>query len=123
MCGDPFMQTFCQHKTLCIVHKLFLVVVSYNIILFSRFVDNKVGTDGTGALLTLRHPITLKGSNIFQGNMGGALSLFQARMDVSGQVLFENNTALNGGGMLMFDQSIVCQVAIEPLSLAIPHPL
>ena len=90
--------------------------------LFSRFVGNKVGTDGTGALLSLRHPITLKDSNIFQGNMGGALSLFQARMDVSGQVLFENNTALNGGGMLMFELSIVCyyQVAIAP---AIPHDI
>lgn len=82
--------------------------------LFSRFIDNEADA---GALLSLRHPINLRDSNVFQGNMGGAVTLFQTRMHASGQIQFENNTASNGGAIQILDQSIVCQAYHGTISL------
>ena len=59
------------------------------------------------ALLSLRYPLVLKGTNIFQGNQGGAVTLTQAHMDTFGSIRFEGNTAESGGAVTLLDKSTV----------------
>lgn len=59
------------------------------------------------ALLSLRYPIVLQGTNIFEDNEGGAITLTQSYMRTSGSIRFEGNTAENGGAITMLDQSTV----------------
>ena len=70
---------------------------------FSHFFSNR----DQSALLSLRHPITLRGQNTFRENMGGAVTLLQAQLNISGQILFEGNIASNGAGIKLLDQSTV----------------
>ena len=60
------------------------------------------------ALLSLRYPITLAGHNLFARNVGGAVTLLQARLDIFGSVLFQDNVAEDGGGVKLVDDSRVC---------------
>ena len=61
-------------------------------------------------MLSLRHPIVLEGTNIFEGNTGGAITLTQTYMHTLGFIRFEGNRAENGGAVRMLDQSTVCCV-------------
>lgn len=63
-------------------------------------------------MLSLRYPIILRGDNIFKGNLGGAITLLQARLDIAGQILFEGNVASNGGGIEMLDYSTVSSMHV-----------
>ena len=48
---------------------------------------------------------------MFKGNQGGGISLMQSRMDVDGTVLFVENSAMTGGGLVLEDQSLVIIIA------------
>lgn len=73
---------------------------------FSNFISNEGGLQS--ALLSLRFPVTLQGTNLFQGNTGGAVTLLQTHLDVFGTVIFEDNVAVDGGAIKLLDQSMVC---------------
>ena len=62
--------------------------------------------------MSFRFPISLNGTNIFERNEGGGISLMQSRVDVGGTVLFLENTAVTGGGMALEDQSLVIKATI-----------
>ena len=68
-------------------------------------------TDNTGdrALLSVRFPIQLEGSNIISDNIeGGGVSLLDTRMDTKGSILFEGNSAVYGGAIAIEDEGLVC---------------
>ena len=73
--------------------------------LLSTFTRN-TAADG-GVILAYRFPMQFEGTNLFTENTGGGVALLQARMDISGKLRFENNTALTGGGIKMQEQSVV----------------
>ena len=78
----------------------------------SRF-DNNVASRGstdTTAVTAYRVLITFYGINTFNNNFGGGLSLLSSRMDVRGNLTFNNNTAVFGGGIAMSGRSLVCCV-------------
>lgn len=64
------------------------------------------------ALVSLRYPVSLQGTNLFQGNEGGAITLLQTEMYVSGRVDFIENRAVDGGAINMLDYSAVSQVLL-----------
>ena len=58
-------------------------------------------------MLSFRFPISLSGTNVFESNEGGGISLMQSRVDVGGTVLFLENTAVAGGALALEDQCLV----------------
>lgn len=75
---------------------------------FSSFIGNMA--DINSALVSLRYPVSLQGTNLFQGNKGGAITLLQTEIYVSGRVDFIENRAVDGGAINMLDYSAVSQV-------------
>ena len=73
--------------------------------------NNKAGSES--ALLSLRYPIFLRGNNIFEANAGGAITLLQAQMDISGELLFKDNTASSGAAIHMLDYSTVSACCVR----------
>ena len=59
------------------------------------------------AVSIFRYPLLLQGSNIFKENEGGAITLLQTQLDVSGSAWFEGNHAYDGGAITILDQSVV----------------
>ena len=57
--------------------------------------------------MSFKFPISLAGTNIFERNEGGGISLMQSRVDVGGTVRFIENSAMNGGGLALEDQCLV----------------
>lgn len=55
-----------------------------------------------------RFPVELVGNVTFSENNGGAAVLFQTRMNITGNVVFEGNNATNGGAVTLEDESFVC---------------
>jgi predicted outer membrane repeat protein len=51
--------------------------------------------------------IQFLGTNVFLSNIGGAITLVKTRMLASGTLLFEENTAVFGPGIKMFDLSLL----------------
>ena len=82
-------------------------IIGYTLLSSSLFTDN--GSEGgTGsALLSLRYPVNLAGSNAFKRNTGGAITILQTFLDISGEVRFEGNVARDGGGIRMLEYSYV----------------
>ena len=74
---------------------------------FSNFIGNKDKSLRRSAIMSFRFPISLSGTNVFESNEGGGISLMQSRVDVGGTVLFLNNTAVAGGGLVLEDDSLV----------------
>ena len=60
-----------------------------------------------GTLMAFRFPISLTGSNVFRGNMGGGVALLQSQLNNHGRTLFDGNVARNGGAMGLRDFSVV----------------
>ena len=54
-----------------------------------------------------RFPLTLEGTNVFRGNIGGGVSLLQSHLNSFGHTLFEDNIAARGGGIELRDSSVV----------------
>ena len=81
----------------------------------STFVGNR-GMNQS-AIYSFKFPITLDGSCVFKGNMGGALSLLQSRVDVRGSAVFTDNIARMGGAMTLEDQSIVSTLSDIDINL------
>ncbi len=65
--------------------------------------------------MAFRYPISLLGTILFRGNKGGGLTLLQSYLDNHGSVWFENNYAMNGGGVEMRDSSFVSTAIIKDL--------
>jgi hypothetical protein len=57
--------------------------------------------------LSFRLPISLSGINTFRGNKGGAITLLQSRVDISGSAMFKDNSARVGAALILEDQSLV----------------
>jgi predicted outer membrane repeat protein len=47
------------------------------------------------------------GHNYFYGNIGGGITLMNARLNVRGELLFKSNVAIFGGGIAMDDTCLV----------------
>ena len=77
-------------------------------LLFSSFLNNVAHEEG--AVLSLRFPIKFNGRTVFKNNMGGGVVVLQSRMDVSGWVWFEGNTADQGGALMLREESVVSYV-------------
>ena len=71
----------------------------------SSFLQNSANEEG--AVRSLRFPIAFYGNTIFKDNLGGGVAVLQSRMDISGTVWFEGNSALDGGAVALRDQSVV----------------
>lgn len=84
-----------------------LIVIFVVLFICSIFTANQNKGGTRSALLSLRHPVTMNGDIVFMSNMGGAITLLQTQLDISGQILFEGNVAKNGGGITLLDHSIV----------------
>lgn len=54
--------------------------------------------------------MSLSGNNVFELNKGGAMSLIQSRVDVSGVVYFTENAATAGGALALQDQCLVLKI-------------
>lgn len=61
----------------------------------------------SSALLAFRFPVELSGCNKFDGNIGGGITLMNARLNVRGELLLLNNVAMFGGGIAMDDSCLV----------------
>ena len=79
-------------------------IYAYSLYTCSNITDNK----GDSALTSVRFPLQLLGRSIISRNTGGGLSLLDARIDLGGIVLFESNSAVDGGAIAMEDESLVC---------------
>ena len=77
----------------------------------STFTNNKA--DNQGAILGFRYPISLHGTNNFTNNAGGAVRLLQTRLDASGTIWFEGNTAMEGAAIAMEDQCLVSKNVLK----------
>ena len=53
--------------------------------------------------------MSLLGTNLFNDNVGGAVSLLQTHMNAIGTIQFDNNEATEGAAITMEDQSVVCK--------------
>lgn len=73
--------------------------------ILSTFYGNKAKNQS--AVLSFRLPISLSGTNIFRRNKGGAITLLQSRIDVSGSAVFRDNSARVGAALILEDQSLV----------------
>ena len=74
-------------------------------IISSTFSGNKATNQS--AVLSFRIPISLSGTTTFRGNQGGAITLLQSRVDISGSATFKNNSARVGAALILEDQSLV----------------
>ena len=88
-------------------------VTDYYVICSNVFFHNLLSTftrnaaaDG-GVILAYKFPMQFEGTNLFTENTGGGVALLQTRMDIAGNLRFQNNTALTGGGIKMQEQSVV----------------
>lgn len=72
---------------------------------YSTFTNNTATTDGT--VLLIRFGAIFEGTNTFTGNSGGGIVLVLARMDSRGNLWFQNNSALDGAGVLMQEHCLV----------------
>lgn len=63
----------------------------------------------SSALLAFRFPVKLSGYNHFVGNLGGGITLLNARLTVRGKLLLLNNVAAFGGGIAMDDSCLVSE--------------
>ena len=61
----------------------------------------------TSAIAAFRFPTIFYGANHFIDNVGGGITLLNTRMQASGTLRFERNTAVFGGGMAMDDRCLV----------------
>ena len=75
----------------------------------SSFLNNtsQGETEDTSAIAAFRFPITFGGTNSFINNLGGGVTLLNTQMKASGVMVFENNTAVFGGGIAMDDRCLV----------------
>ena len=60
-----------------------------------------------GALLVFRFPVEFSGRNSFSGNEGGAMFVFQTKIDTRGSLVFRENWGRQGGAVVLEDQSWV----------------
>ena len=73
--------------------------------LCSEFTGNQAKSQG--AFLTFRFRVEFVRSNLFSYNEGGAMLVFQTKVDTSGRLEFWANTAYMGGAVTLEDQSLV----------------
>jgi len=73
--------------------------------LHSNFIGNRASNQS--AVFTFRLPLVFTGKNIFRGNKGGAVYLLQTSLDAVGTLLFEDNSAIQGGAVTFEDFSVV----------------
>lgn len=60
-----------------------------------------------------RFQVELVGDVVFSGNEGGAVVMFQTKMNVNGNVTFERNSAMTGGAVTLEDESFVCTFSFQ----------
>lgn len=61
----------------------------------------------SSALVVFRFQIIFTGHNYFHGNVGGGLELISAYVQTFGTIVFEENSAVVGGGITMNDRCLV----------------
>ena len=61
----------------------------------------------SSALVAYRFHIIFTGYNYFHGNIGGGLELISAYVQTFGTIVFEENSAVVGGGITMNDRCLV----------------
>ena len=90
-------------------YPLCIVIIMFIHYILSIFSANEVDIFDvrSGALYSLRYPLVLQGNNIFERNIGGAITLIETEMVVYEQLLLEKNMAVDGGGLSMFGDSVV----------------
>ena len=82
----------------------------------STFLNNtsEGDTQDTSAIAAFRFPTVFSGSSLFEGNIGGGITLLNTRMQVRAfsNLLFLNNRAVFGGGISMDDRCLVSEGSI-----------
>lgn len=81
------------------------IVVNPICFCFSIFADNTA--EKQGAFLTFRLRVEFSGTNVFSRNEKGAMLIFQTKVGVGGSLMFQGNTAKEGGAVILEDQSWV----------------
>lgn len=64
-------------------------------------------TADTSALAAFRFPTRFNGTNKFINNYGGGIMLLNTRLQALDNLLFMNNQAVFGGGIMMDDRCLV----------------
>lgn len=81
------------------------------VLLRSTFLNNTSleDTQDTSAIAAFRFPTVFSGSNHFESNIGGGITLLNTRMTVTtnSSLLFLRNRAVFGGGISMDDRCLV----------------
>ena len=67
----------------------------------------------TSAVAAFRFPTTFTGTNSFISNIGGGITLLNTRMQASGNMMFDSNRAVFGGGIAMDDRCLVRMYVIH----------
>ena len=89
---------------------------------FSNNTSSDVGRESS-ALVVYRFQLQFSGYNHFCGNIGGGLELISAYLKTSGTIIFEENSAIVGGGIRMNDRCLVRMYSVHYISqyTNIPH--
>ena len=88
----------------------------YYFVFTSRFENNTSILNGSGntgdtsAVAAFRFPTLFDGTNTFYNNTGGGIMLLNTRMQAHGNMVFESNNAIFGGGIMMDDRCLVSYI-------------
>lgn len=87
---------------------MYLFSLSFCVSNCSNFTSNNA-TDDTSAVLAFRVNVTFQGSTNFNGNAGGCVSLVHSIMNAIGTLVFQDNTANEGGGIEIEEEGTVSE--------------
>ena len=72
---------------------------------------SRSGQESITSALFAKMPIEFKGNTTFIDNIGGGITILERRIDVHGNVEFENNCSpYDGGGISLEDESFVSDI-------------
>lgn len=71
----------------------------------NRFSDLSVTLRGRGTVYSISIPVMFVNSNVFAGNYGSALVGISTIYNFNGTIVFENNTAKDGGAISLYESS------------------
>ncbi|XP_019851702.1 PREDICTED: uncharacterized protein LOC109581757 [Amphimedon queenslandica] len=77
----------------------------------TSIVNGSGSTGDTSAVAAFRFPTLFDGTNVFFNNTGGGIMLLNTRMQAHGDMRFEYNNAIFGGGIMMDDR---CLLEVTP---------
>ena len=72
-----------------------------------KFESMRSGKTNVTSAVFAEIPIELKGGTRFCNNVGGGITIVGRRIDIQGNITFENNCSPYDGGGLRLDESLV----------------